>query len=47
MRDREAVESLANLRAPWGEIDLLLNNAGLAPPTYAAAGHRLGRESSR
>jgi len=33
MRDREAVESLARLEAPWGEIDLLLNNAGLAPPT--------------
>jgi serine 3-dehydrogenase len=33
MRDREAVESLAKLDAPWGEIDLLLNNAGLAPPT--------------
>jgi serine 3-dehydrogenase len=33
MRDREAVESLAKVEAPWGEIDLLLNNAGLAPPT--------------
>ena len=33
MRDRNAVESLARLQAPWGEIDLLLNNAGLAPPT--------------
>lgn len=33
MRDRQAVESLAQLSAPWGEIDLLLNNAGLAPPT--------------
>ena len=33
MRDREAVESLARLDAPWGEIDLLVNNAGLAPPT--------------
>ena len=33
MRDREAVESLARLDAPWGGIDLLLNNAGLAPPT--------------
>jgi serine 3-dehydrogenase len=33
MRDREAVESLAQLGPPWGEIDLLLNNAGLAPPT--------------
>jgi len=35
MRDREAVESLARLDPPWGEIDLLLNNAGLAPPTDA------------
>lgn len=33
MRDRAAVESLAQLEAPWGEIDVLLNNAGLAPPT--------------
>ena len=33
MRDREAVESLAKLSPSWSEIDLLLNNAGLAPPT--------------
>src|SRR5437764_14769846 len=33
MRDREGVESLARLEAPWGEIDLLLNNAGFATPT--------------
>jgi serine 3-dehydrogenase len=33
MRDRAAVESLAELSAPWSDIDLLLNNAGLAPPT--------------
>jgi serine 3-dehydrogenase len=33
MLDRDAVESLARLEEPWGEIDLLLNNAGLAPPT--------------
>jgi len=33
MRHRDALESLARLEAPWGEIDLLLNNAGLAPPT--------------
>jgi len=33
MRDIAAVESLAKLSAPWTEIDLLLNNAGLAPPT--------------
>lgn len=32
MRDVEALESLARLSPPWGEIDLLLNNAGLAPP---------------
>ncbi len=33
MRDHAAVESLAKLSPPWGEIDLLLNNAGGAPPT--------------
>ncbi|HWU92295.1 MAG TPA: SDR family NAD(P)-dependent oxidoreductase [Sphingomicrobium sp.] len=33
MRDLAAIESLAHLDAPWGDIDLLLNNAGLAPPT--------------
>jgi serine 3-dehydrogenase len=33
MRQLGAVNSLANLSPPWGEIDLLLNNAGLAPPT--------------
>ena len=33
MRDKEAVAGLAELSPPWGEIDLLLNNAGLAPPT--------------
>ena len=33
MRDIAAVDSLARLEAPWGDIDLLLNNAGLAPPT--------------
>lgn len=33
MRDREAIDSLAHLNSPWGDIDLLLNNAGLAPPT--------------
>ena len=33
MRDRAALESLAQLGSPWGDIDLLLNNAGLAPPT--------------
>jgi serine 3-dehydrogenase len=33
MLDRSALESVARLEAPWGDIDLLLNNAGLAPPT--------------
>lgn len=33
MRDFAALESLAALSGPWSEIDLLLNNAGLAPPT--------------
>jgi serine 3-dehydrogenase len=33
MRDREAVDGLARLETPWGEIDLLLNNAGFATPT--------------
>jgi serine 3-dehydrogenase len=33
MRDLDALQGLAQLEAPWGEIDLLLNNAGLAPPT--------------
>ena len=33
MRDLAGLNALADLAAPWGEIDLLLNNAGLAPPT--------------
>ena len=33
MRDIAAVDGLAQLSPPWNEIDLLLNNAGLAPPT--------------
>ena len=33
MRDIQAIEDLARLAPPWNEIDLLLNNAGLAPPT--------------
>jgi serine 3-dehydrogenase len=32
IRDIGAAAQLAELSAPWGEIDLLLNNAGLAPP---------------
>lgn len=38
MRDKNAVESLARLDAPWGDIDLLLNNAGLAPPADSLPG---------
>jgi serine 3-dehydrogenase len=33
MRDLAALQSLVRLESPWGDIDLLLNNAGLAPPT--------------
>ncbi|HEY4070057.1 MAG TPA: SDR family NAD(P)-dependent oxidoreductase [Sphingomicrobium sp.] len=33
MRDFSAIEQFAELSSPWSEIDLLLNNAGLAPPT--------------
>lgn len=33
MRDFDALGDLANLSPPWGDVDLLLNNAGLAPPT--------------
>jgi serine 3-dehydrogenase len=33
MRDVEALETLGRLESPWGDVDLLLNNAGLAPPT--------------
>ena len=33
MLDLDAANGLAKLAPPWGEIDLLLNNAGLAPPT--------------
>jgi serine 3-dehydrogenase len=32
MRDLAAVQSLARLDGPWGDIDLLVNNAGFAPP---------------
>ena len=32
MRDREGLERLAGLEGGWGDIDLLVNNAGLAPP---------------
>lgn len=33
MRDLSALEDLAALSQPWNDVDLLLNNAGLAPPT--------------
>ncbi len=32
MRDTEALLDAARLSGEWGEIDLLINNAGLAPP---------------
>lgn len=32
MQDISALQRLAELEAPWGELDLLVNNAGLAPP---------------
>ncbi len=35
MRDLNALGQLARLAPPWGAIDLLLNNAGLAPPMDA------------
>ncbi|MBA3526478.1 MAG: SDR family NAD(P)-dependent oxidoreductase [Pseudomonadota bacterium] len=33
MRDTEALLDAARLSGEWGEIGLLINNAGLAPPT--------------
>lgn len=32
IRDLDSADQLAQLSPPWGDIDLLLNNAGLAPP---------------
>lgn len=32
MRDLDSLAGLAKLAAPWGEVDLLVNNAGFAPP---------------
>ena len=32
MRDLASLQQLAGLSPPWGNVDLLLNNAGLAPP---------------
>jgi len=43
MRDKEAVAGLAKLSPPWGEVDLLLNNAGLAPPTTPLPDTEWGR----
>jgi len=37
MRDLRAVESLGRLSPPWDALDLLVNNAGLAPPTNPLA----------
>jgi len=37
MRDLDAVRTLAQLESPWGDIDLLLNNAGFAPPLTPVA----------
>jgi len=33
MRDFGSLERLSSLSTPWSGVDLLLNNAGLAPPT--------------
>ena len=35
VRELDSADQLAQLSPPWGEIDLLLNNAGLAPPMDA------------
>ncbi len=35
VRDLGSADQLASLSPPWGDIDLLLNNAGLAPPMDA------------
>jgi serine 3-dehydrogenase len=32
VRDENAVAQLTEMSPPWSEVDLLLNNAGLAPP---------------
>ena len=32
MRNVPSLQELSGLEAPWGDIDLLINNAGLAPP---------------
>jgi serine 3-dehydrogenase len=37
MRDLDAIRTLAQLESPWGDIDLLLNNAGFAPPLTPVA----------
>jgi serine 3-dehydrogenase len=42
LRDLGALSDLARLSPPWGEIDLLLNNAGLAPPMNPLQDAELG-----
>lgn len=32
MRDTQSLKEMARLSPPWGEVDVLLNNAGYAPP---------------
>lgn len=32
MRDTAALAEMAQLETPWGDVDVLLNNAGFAPP---------------
>jgi serine 3-dehydrogenase len=46
MRDTDSLRSLAELSAPWGEIDLLLNNAGLAPPMEPLQDSELATQSN-
>ncbi|WP_309661410.1 SDR family NAD(P)-dependent oxidoreductase [Sphingomonas sp.] len=41
VRDVDAAAQLAQLSPPWGEIDVLLNNAGLAPPMDVLQGAAL------
>ena len=42
IRDLDSAEQLARLSPPWGDIDLLLNNAGLAPPMDPLQDSELG-----
>ena len=43
IRDLDSAEQLTKLAPPWGDIDLLLNNAGLAPPMDALQDAELRR----